>query len=251
MQATSVVTVIEPGRSARRTPRSPEKRPGRAPPRPLLPESLCGITCGLSVGPRPHAVDVRTPGPRRGAPGSWDRCTCHSQLPSRHSCFELFFFSFSFKSRTRSEVHQVCLFFSVRLAKRLRGFLPSRPSSRSRVIRHRGVFTLPGSARRGFTGLCVSARGRESSRPRSPHGASVWRWGQDAPAPRPPLPRIRPLAERPGRTVLSVMIVGRLLRASSIPEVQRYSGSSPDLPQTWQRVSFLEFTHARPPGRPE
>lgn len=94
MQATSVVTVIEPGRSARRTPRSPEKRPGRAPPRPLLPESLCGITCGLSVGPRPHAVDVRTPGPRRGAPGSWDRRTCHSQLPSRHSCFELFFFPF-------------------------------------------------------------------------------------------------------------------------------------------------------------
>lgn len=119
MQATSVVTVIEPGQSARRTPRSPEKRPGRAPPCPLLPESLCGITCGLSVGPRPHAVDVRTPGPRRGAPGSWDRRTCHSQLPSRHSCFELFFFSFSFKSRTRSEVHQVCLFCSVRLAKRV------------------------------------------------------------------------------------------------------------------------------------
>lgn len=161
------------------------------------------------------------------------------------------FFSFSFKSRTRSEVDQVCLFFSVRLAKRLRGFPPSRPSSRSRVIRHRGVFTLPGSARRGFTGLCVSARGRESSRPRSPHGASVWRWGQESPAPRPPLPRIRPPAERPGRTVLSVMIVGRLLRASSILEVQRYSGSSPDLPQTWQRVSFLEFTRARPPGRPE
>lgn len=250
MQATSVVTVIEPGRSARRTPRSPEKRPGRAPPRPLLPESLCGITCGLSVGPRPHAVDVRTPGPRRGAPGSWDRRTCHSQLPSRHSCFELFFFPFLLNHERGLKSSGLFVFFGPS-SEAIARVSPSRPSSRSRVIRHRGVFTLPGSARRGFMGLCVSARGRESSRPRSPHGASVWRWGQDAPAPRPPLPRIRPPAERPGRTVLSVMIVGRLLRASSILEVQRYSGSSPDLPQTWQRVSFLEFTRARPPGRPE
>lgn len=140
MQATSVVTVIEPGRSARRTPRSVKSVLGA--PRPLLPESLCGITCGLSVGPRPHAVDVRTPGPRRGAPGSWDRRTCHSQLPSRHSCFELFFFSFSFKSRTRSEVDQVCLFFSVRLAKRLRGFPPSRGASVSRPPPP--VLALPG-----------------------------------------------------------------------------------------------------------
>lgn len=249
MQATSVVTVIEPGRSARRTPRSPEKRPGRAPPRLLLPESLCGITCGLSVGPRPHAVDVRTPGPRRGAPGSWDRRTCHSQLPSRHSCFELFFFPFLLNHERGLKF--IRFVFLGPPSEAIARVSPSRPSSRSWVIRHRGVFTLPGSARRGFTGLCVSARGRESSRPRSPHSASVWRWGQESPAPRPPLPRIRPPAERPGRTVLSVMIVGRLLRASSILEVQRYSGSSPDLPQTWQRVSFLEFTRARPPGRPE
>lgn len=245
-----MVTVIEPGRSARRTPRSREKRPGRAPPRPLLPESLCGITCGLSVGPRPHAVDVRTPGPRRGAAGSWDRCTCHSQLPSRHSCFELFFFPFLLNHERGLKFIRF-VFFSGPPSEAIARVPPSRPSSRSRVIRHRGVFTLPGSARHGFTGFCVSACGRESSRPRSPHGASVWHWGQESPAPRPPLPRIRPPAERPGRTVLSVMIVGRLLRASSILEVQRYSGSSPDLPQTWQRVSFLEFTRARPPGRPE
>lgn len=71
------------------------------------------------------------PGPRRGAAGSWDRRTCHSQLPSRHSCFEFFFF-FPFKSRARSEVHQV-VFFSVRLAKRLRGFLPSRAQAARRI----------------------------------------------------------------------------------------------------------------------
>lgn len=109
MQATSVVTVIEPGRSARRTPRSVKSVLGA--PRPLLPESLCGITCGLSVGPRPHAVDVRTPGPRRGAAGSWDRRTCHSQLPSRHSCFELFFFPFLLNHERGLKLTRFVFFF--------------------------------------------------------------------------------------------------------------------------------------------
>lgn len=157
-----MLTGIGTGQAGRRTPRSPEKRPGCPRPAPPatrtlfatavspFPASLRGIVARVpyfplftvrlsrdsstwsSVGPRSHwllsllhAVDVpRPPSPvptargcrehraRAARPAHRTAAPVAPSCPAATTVLSLFPFSFPFKSRRRSEIHQLGFFFN-------------------------------------------------------------------------------------------------------------------------------------------